>query len=80
VMAALGERGFRNASTFRSADYDLTHETDVERMLDDLRPTLKRDLRPGARIVTHGYDFGPSWPPEATQDISGLNIHLWTIR
>ena len=38
VMAVLGERGFRNASTFRSADYDLTHETDVERMLDDLRP------------------------------------------
>ena len=52
----------------------------LPRMLDELRPTLKRDLRPGARVVTHGYDFGPSWPPEATQDISGLNIHLWTIR
>ena len=52
----------------------------LPRMLDDLLPTLKRDLRPGARIVTHGYDFGPSWPPEQTQDISGLNIHLWTIR
>jgi protein-L-isoaspartate O-methyltransferase len=52
----------------------------LPRMLDELRPTLKRDLRPGARVVTHGYDFGPSWPPEATQDISGLSIHLWTIR
>jgi protein-L-isoaspartate O-methyltransferase len=52
----------------------------LPRMLDDLRPTLTRDLRPGARIVTHGYDFGPSWPPEQTQDISGLTIHLWTIR
>jgi SAM-dependent methyltransferase len=52
----------------------------LPRMLDDLLPTLKRDLRPGARIVTHGYDFGPSWPPEVSQDISGLNIHLWTIR
>jgi protein-L-isoaspartate O-methyltransferase len=52
----------------------------LPRMLDELRPTLQRDLRPGARIVTHGYDFGPSWPPEQTQDISGLTIHLWTIR
>jgi tRNA G46 methylase TrmB len=52
----------------------------LPRMLDDLRPTLTRDLRPGARIVTHGYDFGPSWPPEQSRDISGLIIHLWTIR
>jgi SAM-dependent methyltransferase len=52
----------------------------LPRMLDELLPTLKHDLRPGARIVTHGYDFGPSWPPEVSQDISGLNIHLWTIR
>jgi len=52
----------------------------LPRMLEDLLPTLKRDLRPGARIVTHGYDFGPSWPPEETRDVSGLTIHLWTIR
>jgi SAM-dependent methyltransferase len=52
----------------------------LPRMLDELLPTLKRDLRPGARIVTHGYDFGPAWPPEQTQDISGLFIHLWTIK
>jgi len=52
----------------------------LPRMLDDLRPTLTRDLRPGARIVTHGYDFGPSWPPEQTRDIGGLTIHLWTVR
>jgi SAM-dependent methyltransferase len=52
----------------------------LPRMLDDLRPTLERDLRRGARVVTHGYDFGPAWPPEQTQDVSGLTIHLWTIR
>ena len=38
VMAELEQRGYRNASTFRSADYDLTHESSVERMLEDLRP------------------------------------------
>ena len=52
----------------------------LPRMLDELLPTLRRDLRPGARIVTHGYDFGPAWPPEQSRDISGLTIHLWTIR
>jgi nucleoside-diphosphate-sugar epimerase len=38
VMAELEQRGYRNASTFRSADYDLTHESSVERMLDELKP------------------------------------------
>src|SRR5262245_15675462 len=52
----------------------------LPRMLDELLPTLKRDLRAGARIVTHGYDFGPAWPPERSLDVSGLTIHLWTIR
>ena len=52
----------------------------LPRMLQDLLPTLTRHLRPGARIVTHGYDFGPSWPPEEARDVSGLTIYLWTIR
>jgi len=38
VMAELGAQGFRNAKTFRSAEYDLTHESSVERMLADLKP------------------------------------------
>ena len=38
VMAELEARGYRNASTFRSAEYDLTQESGVERMLEDLRP------------------------------------------
>jgi len=38
VMAELASRGYRNATTFRSAEYDLTHETSVQRMLEDLKP------------------------------------------
>jgi GDP-L-fucose synthase len=38
VMARLETAGYRNAGTFRSADYDLTHESGVERMLEDLKP------------------------------------------
>ena len=52
----------------------------LPRMIEELLPKFKRDLRPGARIVSHGYDLGPSWPPEQTRDVSGLTIHLWTIR
>ena len=51
----------------------------LPRMLQDLLPTLKRELPAGARVVTHGYDFGPTWPPVDTRDISGLMIHLWRI-
>src|SRR5438105_1441061 len=48
-------------------DADVTPATVVAlfllpRMNQDLLPKLKRDLRPGARIVTHGADLGPSWP------------------
>jgi len=38
VMRALQARGFSNVHTFRSAEYDLTHEAQVEKMLAELKP------------------------------------------
>jgi GDP-L-fucose synthase len=38
VVVALQSRGHSNLVTFRSSDYDLTHERDVERMIEALRP------------------------------------------
>jgi GDP-L-fucose synthase len=38
VMAALEAAGFRDAITFRSGDYDLTREADVERMIAEMEP------------------------------------------
>jgi len=26
------------------------------------------------------WDMGPEWPPERTEDVSGLMIYMWTIR
>ena len=43
-------------------------------------PKLRRELRPGSRIVSHQYHFGDEWPAERTQDINGLTIYLWTVR
>ena len=45
-----------------------------------LLPKLKRELRPGARIVSHQFDMGDEWPPEETRDVEGLTIYLWTIK
>lgn len=45
-----------------------------------LIPKLKRELRPGARVVSHQFDMGPEWPPEQSRDVDGLMIYLWTIR
>ena len=38
VMRALATHGYTHAVTFGSRDYDLTHEAQVGRMLDELRP------------------------------------------
>jgi hypothetical protein len=45
-----------------------------------LMPKLKKELKRGARIVSHKFDMGDEWPPEQTQDVDGLMIYLWTIR
>jgi len=51
----------------------------MPRLNQQLMPRLKA-LRPGARVVSHMWDMGPEWPPERTEDVSGLTIYLWTIR
>jgi GDP-L-fucose synthase len=39
-MAELARRGYRNAVTFRSAEYDLVHERHVQEMVMELRPEV----------------------------------------
>jgi len=45
-----------------------------------LMPKLKRELRPGARVVSHQYDMGDAWPADEVREIDGLTIYRWTIR
>jgi hypothetical protein len=42
-------------------------------------PALKR-LRPGTRVVSHQFDMGADWPPDASKDVNGLMVYLWTIK
>jgi precorrin-6B methylase 2 len=45
----------------------------------DLRPQLWRQLKVGARVVSHAFDMGTEWPPEKTEQVDGSNIFVWTI-
>jgi len=44
-----------------------------------LRPRLRAQLRPGARIVSHRFDLG-DWAPDAETTVNGYPLYLWTIR
>ena len=52
----------------------------LTRLNQQLMPKLKRELRPGTRIVSFQFDMGDDWPPDQTQDSDGLLIYLWTIK
>ena len=45
-----------------------------------LMPKLKKDLKPGTRIVSQSFDMGPTWPPEKTVEVDGRPVYLWTIK
>ena len=44
-----------------------------------LLPKLKRELKPGTRIVAHRYGFGEDWPPEKTVQAGASTLYLWTV-
>ena len=52
----------------------------LTRLNQQLMPKLKRELRPGTRVVSHQFRMDDTWPPEESQDVDGLMIYLWTIR
>lgn len=45
----------------------------------ELRPELWRQLKVGARVVSHDFDMGDDWPPERIQNFGGKTIYRWTI-
>lgn len=44
-----------------------------------LLPKLRRELKPGTRIVAYRYGFGDAWPPEKTIEAGGRTVFLWTV-
>jgi predicted RNA methylase len=44
-----------------------------------LETKLKKELRPGTRIVSHSFDFGDWVPDETVRAADGTNLFLWTV-
>jgi ubiquinone/menaquinone biosynthesis C-methylase UbiE len=44
-----------------------------------LKPKLLRDLKPGARVVSHDFSMGDDWPAERTLRLPSDTLYFWTI-
>jgi cyclopropane fatty-acyl-phospholipid synthase-like methyltransferase len=92
----LNKKAARNAEkagvggkvTFVRADFfktDLSDASVVTLFLSPninarLQPKLRRELKPGARIVSHRFPMPPDWKPERDIAVKGTHVFLWTIR
>jgi cyclopropane fatty-acyl-phospholipid synthase-like methyltransferase len=45
-----------------------------------LMPRLKAELKPGARVVSHAFSMGDSWPADKEETADGTVIYLWNIK
>ena len=45
-----------------------------------LMPKLKKELKPGTRVVSQSFSMGEEWPAEKTVDVDGRPVYLWTIK
>ena len=64
---------------------DLTDATVVTLFLSQttnarLQPKLQRELKPGARVVSHRFEMPRDWKPDQDISVQGTHIRLWTIR
>jgi SAM-dependent methyltransferase len=71
---------FREGNLF---DIDLSDATVVtlyllQRINEQLRPKLLRELKPGSRVVSHGFDMG-DWKPAVQLEIDGDWVYYWII-
>jgi hypothetical protein len=79
--------GVERTATFHEGDLfaaDISAATVVTLYLSPsmnrrLEPKLRRELRPGARIVSLQFPIG-DWPPDETTRVDAQEIFLWRIR
>ncbi len=80
------EGGVEDKVTFLEADMfvaDISAATVVTLYLSttinaDLEPKLRRELRPGSRIVSQQFPMG-AWTPDRTVRASGQDLFLWIV-
>jgi cyclopropane fatty-acyl-phospholipid synthase-like methyltransferase len=47
---------------------------------EKLMPKLKKELKPGTRVVSHAFSMGEQWSPDEKREVGGRTIYLWRIR
>ena len=52
----------------------------LQRLNEQLRPRLQRELKPGTRVVSHAWTMGDRWPADATVQAGDSVLYLWKIR
>ena len=80
--------GVADKVTFVRSDFfkvDLSPATVVMLYLSQstnlrLQPKLRRELKPGARVVSHRFPMPPDWKPDRDVTVRGAHVLLWTIR
>ena len=80
------EAGVGDTVTFIEGDFyqaDLSQATVVTmwlspRINEELAPKLRRELQPGARIVSHQFRMG-EWMPDEQVTIDGEQVFLWKV-
>lgn len=50
----------------------------LPRVNQRLRPKLLAELKPGTRVVSHGFDMG-DWKPERTIEVQSVPVYLWIV-
>ena len=51
----------------------------LQSLNERLRPKLVRELKPGARVVSHVFNMGPEWPAERTITVDRSRVFLWSL-
>lgn len=88
AMKNARKAGVADKVSFVRADFfktDLSEATVVTLFLSPninarLQPKFRRELKPGARVVSHRFPMPPDWKPERDLDVKGTHVFLWTIR
>jgi precorrin-6B methylase 2 len=81
IKAGVGERvRFVNADLFESDLSDATVITLylLPRLNLQLLPKLLKEVKPGTRVVSHGFDMG-TWKPERTLKVGEHTVYFWKI-
>ena len=92
-IANAKKAGVENLVEFRQGDAlqtDLSAATVVTLYLlsssnAKLRPILQKQLKPGARVVSHAFSMGPDWPADKVDRFVSANgdqvtLYLWRIK